>query len=506
MSELCRVLVVDDEYIMRQGIKHLINWDKEGFLIVGEAINGEEALLKVEELKPQIVVMDVVMPVMDGVELTKKIHDKHPEIQIIVLSGFDDFWYVKETLKNGAMDYILKPTLTGDVFLDALKKAADNIPGFNFTGDSNLNLNHSLEWYISGYSQNIPVEEFPEFTQKDSYRIFGVDVNYVFFNDDEAIRKIRKKVRATLEEMNLVFGRTQIDNRNLIYVFNYDRIQEVEIIDKLNGIAQEVKESNAKGFFVLSRRFENIQDVKEVYSELEGQMDSGFYHDDLCILQMDHSNEQKKAIPKFDYNDFSYNLRNGEYDSAIAKMRSYIGECIEAKDDYEKIKNKAKNFIYNIIVILEDYDVDIDRMRRKYFNQIDYTIFAQEFLKVLDGILQEIREEFNKNMSGSDRVMNEITKYIMEHYMDNLDLDTLAKKFNYNYNYLSSYFNSKNKEGFSGYLNKIRIEKACEMLKKEDTPISDVSYMVGYSDHSYFCRVFKKSTGYTPSVYRRRFR
>ena len=187
-------------------------------------------------------------------------------------------------------------------------------------------------------------------------------------------------------------------------------------------------------------------------------------------------------------------------------MYSYVKECIEARDDYEKIKNKAKNFIYSIIVTLEEYDVDIDIMRKKYFERIDTTIFAAEFLNELKEILDEIKSVFENSITGTDRIMGNITKYIIEHYMEPLDLDTIAKQFNYNYNYLSSYFNSKNYEGFSGYLNKVRIEKACELLKKEDMPISDISYAVGYSDHSYFCRVFKKSTGYTPSVYRRRFR
>ena len=156
--------------------------------------------------------------------------------------------------------------------------------------------------------------------------------------------------------------------------------------------------------------------------------------------------------------------------------------------------------------MLEEYDIDVEPMRRKYFKEIEETIYVTDFLKKLDEILDEIKKAFAENMTGTDRVMNKITKHILEHYMEPLDLDSLAKEFNYNYNYLSSYFNSKNKEGFSGYLNKIRIEKSCEILKKEDIPISDVSSMVGYSDHSYFCRVFKKTTGYTPSVYRRRSR
>lgn len=506
MSDLCKVLIVDDEYIMRQGIKHLVNWDKEGFLIVGEATNGKEALIMVEELKPHIVVMDVVMPVMDGVELTKEVHEKCPDIKIIVLSGFDDFCYVKETLKNGAMDYILKPTLTGEVFLEALKRAADSIPGFSLSGNSNLNLNHALEWYIAGYSDSINIQDFPEFAKLNTYRMFAVDINYAFENDNDYIAKIRKEIRKTLNEAGIIFGRTVIDNRNLVYVFNYDIVYEIGVLEKLSRIAERVKNVKPKGFFVLSKRFENIQDVREIYLQVESQINSGFYYDNKSILNMEYSKEIQKEIPKFDYNDFSYDLRNGEYNTAIGKMRGYIEKCAKAHDNCEKIKNKAKNFIYNIIIMLEEYDIDVEPMRRKYFKEIEETIYVTDFLKKLDEILDEIKKAFAENMTGTDRVMNKITKHILEHYMEPLDLDSLAKEFNYNYNYLSSYFNSKNKEGFSGYLNKIRIEKSCEILKKEDIPISDVSTMVGYSDHSYFCRVFKKNTGYTPSVYRRRFR
>ena len=311
MSDLCKVLIVDDEYIMRQGIKHLVNWDKEGFLIVGEATNGKEALIMVEELKPHIVVMDVVMPVMDGVELTKEVHEKYPDIKIIVLSGFDDFCYVKETLKNGAMDYILKPTLTGEVFLEALKRAADSIPGFSLSGNSNLNLNHALEWYIAGYSDSINIQDFPEFAKLNTYRMFAVDINYAFENDNDYVAKIRKEIRKTLDEAEIIFGRTVIDNRNLIYVFNYDIVYEIGVLEKLSRIAERVKNVKPKGFFVLSKRFEKIQDVREIYLQVESQINSGFYYDNKSILNMEYSKEIQKEIPKFDYNDFSYDLRNG---------------------------------------------------------------------------------------------------------------------------------------------------------------------------------------------------
>ena len=115
---MIRVLIVDDEYIMRQGLKYMIHWEQEGYEIVGEATNGNEALRLTEELKPHIIISDIVMSVMDGVTFTEMVHKIYPDIAIIILSGYDKFEYVKKTLTNGAIDYILKPTLNEEELLD----------------------------------------------------------------------------------------------------------------------------------------------------------------------------------------------------------------------------------------------------------------------------------------------------------------------------------------------------------------------------------------------------
>ena len=115
---MIRVLIVDDEYIMRQGLKYMIHWEQEGYEIVGEATNGNEALRLTEELKPHIIISDIVMSVMDGVAFTEMVHKIYPDIAIIILSGYDKFEYVKKTLTNGAIDYILKPTLNEEELLD----------------------------------------------------------------------------------------------------------------------------------------------------------------------------------------------------------------------------------------------------------------------------------------------------------------------------------------------------------------------------------------------------
>ena len=93
---MIRVLIVDDEYIMRQGLKYMIHWEQEGYEIVGEATNGNEALRLTEELKPHIIISDIVMSVMDGVTFTEMVHKIYPDIAIIILSGYDKFEYVKK--------------------------------------------------------------------------------------------------------------------------------------------------------------------------------------------------------------------------------------------------------------------------------------------------------------------------------------------------------------------------------------------------------------------------
>ena len=128
MQQFCKILIVDDEYIIRQGIKHLLDWEKHGFQVVGEADNGKQALEMIEKDPPDIVLTDIVMPVMDGIELTKMLNIKNSGIQVIVLSGYSDFEYVKSTFQSGAVDYILKPTLNPKELLSVLQKAVQRIP------------------------------------------------------------------------------------------------------------------------------------------------------------------------------------------------------------------------------------------------------------------------------------------------------------------------------------------------------------------------------------------
>lgn len=179
MVGLCKILIVDDEYLLRQGIKHLLDWEKEGFQIVGEASNGKEALDLIEKLQPHIVISDIVMPIMDGVDLTKIIKSRFPKIQVLILSSYSDFEYVKDTFKHGVNDYILKPTLDPQELLSLLKTTIKNIPDLvflNSNGHKDTSINMVINRLLAGFDISKNKELIKNTFINDTFCLLGTNI------------------------------------------------------------------------------------------------------------------------------------------------------------------------------------------------------------------------------------------------------------------------------------------------------------------------------------------
>jgi two-component system response regulator YesN len=145
-----------------------------------------------------------------------------------------------------------------------------------------------------------------------------------------------------------------------------------------------------------------------------------------------------------------------------------------------------------------------DAERYEYFREISMAHYEQDYKEVMRQILEKITAQIGVTQKTVDDRIPRMLAFIEKNYEQDLRLEDMAEEFNFNYHYLSAYFHQNMKEGFSDYLNEIRTAKACELLENTDLSIAQISEKVGYSEHSYFCRVFKKVTGKTPSVYRRK--
>jgi len=344
------VLIVDDEKLLRQGFIHMADWQREGFEIVGEASNGVDALQQIGKVHPHIVVTDIKMPYMDGIELTKAIKTQYGEqIQVIVLSSFNDYEYVKETLKSGAVDYILKPRMKVSELLDALGKAKERF------------MDQSLQALpASGVvSLEIDYKLVKECLGKLDFQPLNVQISKMLSAGTEPTRVRRHMVRL---------------------------IDYVVFLLSETGIKGESPESKA----------------------------------DLWVREIEQAADISAAL----------NIMVSRLNEAVAE---------------------------------------------------------------------------HKLSTAWSPTIRKVIAYIQAHYTEDISLDSLARQFFLNKSYLSQLFKRNTGETLQGFIARLRIEKAMELLVQRAANVNDAANEVGYANPGYFGKVFKSIVGISPSEYCKKF-
>lgn len=512
MEDFCKVLIIDDEFIMRQGIRYMTDWEKEGFKIIGQATNGQEAIELIKKEQPHIIISDIVMPQLDGIELSKYIQDNYPDISIIILSSYSDFEYVKSSFQNGAIDYLLKPTLELDSLLASLKKAARRIKNFTLSSNEMQHTENVLKRLILGFNSDINFDELNSLFTYDKFYLFGINTKKLLKNYDERKRFI-SQLMSDLDTFfssdfsNVIYKTLVLDDEAVVCLININFENSSHLIYGLKNFSRNFSDKFSSSFLVLSHAFDSINDIKNVYDENFLFLCKQYFFNKGKYFYTDDDYDTPPDEKSFNFKLFSELMASMKITDAFDMLLEYSFHLIEHKslDEFE-FKNIIQNCTYNAISNLESINIDqfeINSLKHKFFSKIDQAIYADDLIEICKEMHDNFYELISKHENTfNSHMINKIIQYIQTNYAEPLTLTDVSKKFNFNYYYLSSYFSSHNQEGFNEFLNKIRIEKACEFLKK-DIPISSISSMVGYSDQSYFSKVFKKFTGFTPSSYRK---
>lgn len=509
MSRYCKVLVIDDEFISRQGIKHMILWEQEGFQIVGEASNGQEGLEMIEKYHPEIVLSDIVMPVLNGIDFSLILQEKYPDIKLIVLSSYDNFEYVRTTLLNGAVDYVLKPALNPEILLRALKKAARGIPGFQLDRQEEMDVNIQLERYLTGYQEGLDEEGLKSNFPYLNYRIVAVDMKKACKNNRRQMEQLQEMFQDRLKKEGFeTYQVMWLGQEVLCWLINYKKKLEEELLATIRSGAERIGRIAEMILFVVSRPFTELSHIRDIYeSGVKPSLLQKFYFMDRSLIGEEEY--VSVEIRHFDYEKYTEFLKQKQYGTALDFLQEYMEYLAENKYDEYLSKNLLKNLLYNFLMEIEKYGVQSDKLRGEFFRRIDKVNSVEEYLEYCEEeafvCLRNIVTGI-KNSLDNDPVIAQIRDYINGHYSEKLDLNDIAHEFGFNYHYIFSYFNQHISEGFSGYLNTVRIKKSCSLLAETKMAISDISAAVGYSDHGYYCRIFRKIMGQTPSQYRHRKR
>lgn len=517
-KENIRVLIVDDEFIMRQGLRYMIPWEKEGYTIVGEASNGKDAFDLIEKLRPHIIISDIVMPMMDGVDFTVAVHHRYPHIQMIILSGYDNFEYVKQTLMNGVVDYILKPTLTPHELFGVLQKAVARIPGYRLSPSvSEKDPCMLLEDILQEEGSQKAVEALEQIFTASYYSLYAVSAAHGSRSANMMGVLYEKVMRMQGEFSGVRNCAVLLKKEQICVLYGYEMSQRSILRIKLEKLNGQLRLLCPDIVGVISTPFQKLEKAGEIYrSELAGGTDLSFYFPEKALFVME--NEQMPSYgeqgglqdttehfseKRFDFARYNRLLLGGQYHQAAEQLLAYNRQMCEKRSDVFRMKNQIKNMFMVFLDLMQMEEAQKRTFQEHILQKIDEARERIPYEQTVAQITEKLLEASRQQLSREDARMDQILSYIEQHYTEELKLEDLGEKFGFSYNYLSAYFNQQMKEGFNDYLNRVRIHKACEVLQDLTVPVAQVSALVGYSGHSYFCRVFKKYTGKTPSEWRR---
>jgi len=536
---LYNLLIVDDEYIVRKGLIKTIDWDKVGVNVTGEAENGIEALNFVKKNKIDVILVDVRMPKMNGIELIKQIKKLYPEIISIILSGHREFSYAQNAMSQGVKYYLLKPTRIDDIY-NVFKKVKSEL-------DERQNLDKMINDYklmkrdsffsnlldsrMDKKKVEMAIKKLEVRFEKPIYILVLLDID----NEDLMIETWREKKGKDFRKELLQYVKKIIlnfDSNNNIFCFmNFDKIyllwncnesisqnayNEIYLVRDL--IEEEYSDKDVSVTFFIGRPVKDINKIGDISDELRKSIQIKFIMGYGTCINTDNINSGYwSKTANISYNKTLINEKISKLVGYIKMAnRLNVEECLEEicfiienmellnKDIVQEIclnivfalSSNIDNFYEKIWTMHGESELPVHRIRRfKTYKEIKSWLkgliySTKSYVEKNDGI---------SNKSGIDKVI----EYINKNYNQRLFLKELAQKFYINANYCCDLFKKNTGKTFSQYVISLKMKKAEELLLYSSYSISEVASMSGYSDYYFFNKVFKKEYGCTPSQFRK---
>lgn len=537
---MLKVFIVDDELLIRTSLKALINWEANGFYICGEASNGADALNMATACSPDIFLSDMRMPEMDGLELSEKIKELFPHAKHIVLSNYDDFEYVRGTLKNGAIDYILKHNLSEEALLSVLFRAKDLIE----KDSSNKSVNNILEKktadnllalkekfiirLITGLYKN--KEEIREhFTLLDiNLDLSNVLVVIMSIDDYQATISKSNLKDTNLTEFAIINISEEIltdcrngaichlANEKFVFLFSFGNVRSHSVIDNfINSTLGRISNClnrylNISVSYSVGSLCDSITEIFESYETAERNLVNKFFQGKNRILTSANPIEFKQALTGLDFEAenrilAAIKLQNkNELYNVVDKTFNYISN--------EKLNQASTQMVVNDLLGVinrscKEKNIELSRIYQD-------SIAPHEQLASLE-TLEEIKnwifilfDRLVDSISSSTPDVNSLyvkkaISYIHKHYAENISLSSAADEIGITNVYLSALFKDEIKTGFSDYLCDLRLEKAKVLLEEGKQDIKEIIQSCGFNNYAYFFKVFKKKMGITPKEFSR---
>jgi two-component system response regulator YesN len=522
-----KVMIVDDELIFRDYLRTVLDWETLGFTISKEARNGVEALELIHEDCPDIALIDITMPFMDGLELSEKLKEQYPEVSIVLITGHNEFEYARKALKLGVEDYILKPFSKDELLLTLVKlrqqyqKAQEDKltlrENTELMKESFLGQLISREYALSEEETIRRLQQLGIQAEPGFYVIACVEIDHMDRKWGKASDRLLMKYAVTnvlneaMEESgnHLIFNGPE--GRILCLVRHQgeqgDELPSLEGYKKLCFLIKKyLKFTITVG---VGRSKEGIKGVHASYGEALEALQNKF------VLGHDRVIAYGEQLPN-SVNEPFYPTEANEELLVLLRLNSW--EQLERKLDdlFQTIRERRLSIDYIYVICMGLISVNLS-----YFEESGHPIadcFGEQFypyneirkFESAELTFDWIKELFHKAVvynskhrnTRSSKIAKSAKAYIEQNYADpSLQLEQIAQHVFINASYLRAVFKKEIGITVSDYLTQYRMQQARELLGRNTVRLTDIAEKVGYNDPGYFSKSFKKFYGYSPSEY-----
>ena len=530
-----RVMIVDDEVLVRLGIQSLIKWENHGYQIVCDASDGEEALQKIRQYQPDIVLTDLKMSPVDGFELISECREKYPHIQFIVLSSYNDFDNVRNAMKMGAFDYVFKLTVKPEELLKIMDEATSSGKGSDTVQETSVLAERNMEVIKRGlFKRILNSETFLKKYLEELMRLpLSVNFDHPFhilsitIDDFKVVRKKGDFMDLELLIFTMENILSELFNRHhraeVFQYGEYDFAVAVNLEENQDHKAFFTAMEKEFGIFsscarqyyglevsgALSRECTGIKGLKEAIAQNRGTLNMRFFSEPGKLHPYERSVKEEAVLPAEFHSSVLERLAAEHDFFGMRKFLEDLFEFLKEKNRWEpeEIRYLLRKAYGTLAASFARSRADIDLFLDKNGINMEASINDYTYLEKIRQSVLELLEQYKKEYeSNSGRILRkevaEAKSFVRSHMKEELQVAEIAAMVNMSGSYFSHVFKKEEGISFLEYVYRVRMEHARYLLESSDLKINEIADEVGIFNPNYFSTQFKKSVGQSPLEYR----
>lgn len=518
-----KVLIIDDESIIAKGLQTKIDWSKLGCTVCGIAGDGLEGQRLVEELKPDIVISDIIMPGITGLELSRYIYYNYPSIFTIILTAYDDFKYAQQAIKFGVKDYILKPIDKNEIFRAVREAVASLKASQTYQSDVNrlqdivtevkpimtstLLLNIALNGNSEIEALGAKLPYFDLNIGKVAIMVFELEPEQGKELNRLHSFALKNAILTTFEQSGYKCDLKEKDASLTALVHFNDGLISSVITGRLKDIGSDVQRQllESAGLLVsagIGKVSRSIYEIHDSYREAREALRMRFFENKAGVFVVETGQQQTR--PKLEYMNLSelyQKAGEGDVEQTLQTFRSLF-QSLKQTGDMKAVLSTASDIIRHLngLIYANNGAVPEKRVLERAEDLHSFEAVCRYVERALEYACNQMAQ---KTASGGSTIICRVEKLVREHYGDkSFSLQSAADELDLSLSYLSRLFKKERELKFMDYLTDVRICEAQKLLLMTDMKNSQIADKVGFYDMGYFSQVFRKKCGMTPSEYR----